>query len=106
MKTPMQELLEYIKTATTLAFLPDQIAKTIEEKYLPIEKSQIRQAIDDKELNNELLTRSEVAKIFKVSKQVIAQWEKQGIIKRIIIGKTVRFSHCDIIELITLKTNL
>lgn len=57
-----------------------------------------------KELNNELLTRSEVAQKFKVSKQVIAQWEKQGLIKRIKIGGTVRFSHCDLIELITLKT--
>jgi hypothetical protein len=51
MKTSMQELLEYIKTAHTFTFLPEQLAKTIEDKYLPIEKSQIRQAFDDGEIN-------------------------------------------------------
>ncbi len=51
MKTPMQQLLEYIKTANTFTFLPEQLAKTIEEKYLPIEKTQIRQAFDDGEIN-------------------------------------------------------
>lgn len=56
------------------------------------------------ELNNELLTRSEVADKFKVSKQVIARWEKQGIIKRVKIGGTVRFSNNDLNELITFKT--
>jgi hypothetical protein len=51
MKTPMQELLEYIKTAHTFTFLPEQLAKTIEDKYLPLEKSKIRQAFDDGEQN-------------------------------------------------------
>ena len=47
----MQELLEYIKNANALTFLPEQLAKTIEEKYLPMEKSKIRQAFDDGEIN-------------------------------------------------------
>jgi hypothetical protein len=51
MKTSMQELLEYIKTAHTFTFLPDQLAKTIEDKYLPIEERQIEQAFDDGEIN-------------------------------------------------------
>lgn len=51
MKTPMQELLEYIKNAHTFTFLPEQLAKTIEEKYLPMEKADIRQAFDDGEMN-------------------------------------------------------
>jgi hypothetical protein len=51
MKTSMQELLEYIKNAHTFTFLPEQLAKTIEDKYLPIEKAQIRQAFDDGEIN-------------------------------------------------------
>lgn len=51
MKTPMQEILEYIKNANALTFLPEQLAKTIEEKYLPMEKSKIRQAFDDGEIN-------------------------------------------------------
>jgi hypothetical protein len=51
MKTPMQQLLEYIKTAHTFTFLPEQLAKTIEDKYLPMEKSKIRQAFDDGEQN-------------------------------------------------------
>jgi hypothetical protein len=51
MKTPMQELLEYIKNAHTFTFLPDQLAKTIEDKYLPMEKSKIREAFDDGEIN-------------------------------------------------------
>ena len=46
MKTAMQELLEYIKTAHTFTFLPEQLAKTIEESYLPVEKAQIRLAFD------------------------------------------------------------
>ena len=51
MKTPIEELLEYIKNAHTFTFLPEQLAKTIEEKYLPIEKANIRQAFDDGEMN-------------------------------------------------------
>ncbi len=47
----MQELLEYIKTANALTFLPEQLAKTIEDKYLPMEKAKIREAFDDGEIN-------------------------------------------------------
>ncbi len=47
----MQELLEYIKNAHTFTFLPEQLAKTIEEKYLPMEKADIRQAFYDGEMN-------------------------------------------------------
>jgi hypothetical protein len=50
-KTAMQELLEYIKTANTFTFLPEQLAKTIEDKYLHIEERQIEQAFDDGEIN-------------------------------------------------------
>jgi hypothetical protein len=50
-KTAMQELLEYIKSANTFTFLPEQLAKTIEDKYLYIEEVQIRQAFDDGEIN-------------------------------------------------------
>lgn len=41
MKTAMQELMHYIKTVNTVTFLPEQLAKTIEEKYLEKEKEQI-----------------------------------------------------------------
>jgi hypothetical protein len=51
MKTPMQLLLEYIKTAHTFTFLPEQLAKTIEEKYLPMEKADLRNAFDNGEIN-------------------------------------------------------
>jgi hypothetical protein len=51
MKTPMQELLEYIKTAHTFTFLPEQLAKTIEEKYLPMEKLNIIETFSEGELN-------------------------------------------------------
>jgi len=47
----MQELLEYIKTAHTFTFLPEQLAKTIEEKYLPMEKADLRNAFDNGEIN-------------------------------------------------------
>ena len=47
----MQELLEYIKTADTFTFLPEQLAKTIEEKYLPMEKADLRNAFDNGEIN-------------------------------------------------------
>lgn len=49
--TPMQQLLEYIKNSNAVTFLPEQLAKTIEEKYLPIEKSTIKQAFDAGEMN-------------------------------------------------------
>ena len=51
MKTPMQKLLEYIKNANTFTFLPEQLAKTIEEKYLPMEKADLRNAFDNGEIN-------------------------------------------------------
>lgn len=51
MKTPMEHLLDYIKTANTFTFLPEQLAKIIEEKYLPMEKSDIRNAFDNGEMN-------------------------------------------------------
>jgi len=47
----MQELLEYIKTANTFTFLPEQLAKTIEEKYLPMEKLNIIETFSEGELN-------------------------------------------------------
>jgi hypothetical protein len=50
-KTAMQELLEYIKTANTFTFLPEQLAKTIEEIYLPKSKRDIRNAFNDGEQN-------------------------------------------------------
>lgn len=45
MKTAMQELLDYIKNAHTFTFLPEQLAKTIEDKYIEIEKEQIKKAM-------------------------------------------------------------
>ncbi len=47
----MQLLLEYIKTAHTFTFLPEQLAKTIEDKYLPMEKADLRNAFDNGEIN-------------------------------------------------------
>ena len=47
----MQLLLEYIKTAHTFTFLPEQLSKTIEEKYLPMEKADLRNAFDNGEIN-------------------------------------------------------
>lgn len=47
----MQLLLDYIKTAHTFTFLPEQLAKTIEEKYLPMEKADLRNAFDNGEIN-------------------------------------------------------
>lgn len=47
----MQNLLEYIKNAHTFTFLPEQLSKLIEEKYLPMEKADLRQAFDDGEMN-------------------------------------------------------
>ena len=47
----MQLLLEYIKTAHTFTFLPEQLAKTIEDKYLPMERADLRNAFDNGEIN-------------------------------------------------------
>lgn len=51
MKTALEQLIDYIKNANTFTFLPEQLIKVIEEKYLPIEKCDIRQAFDDGEMN-------------------------------------------------------
>jgi hypothetical protein len=51
MKPAMQELLDYVKNVKAFTILPEQLAKTIEEKYLHIEQIQIRQAFDDGEIN-------------------------------------------------------
>ena len=51
MKTPMEELLHYIKTAHTFTFLPEQFAAFIEKEYLPKEKSHIINSYNSGEMN-------------------------------------------------------
>jgi hypothetical protein len=51
MKTSMQELLDYVKNVHAWTLLPDQLAKTIEENYLPKSKREIRNAFNDGEQN-------------------------------------------------------
>ena len=50
-KTSMQQLLEYIKTANTFTFLPEQLAKTIEDIYLEKSRREIRDAFNNGESN-------------------------------------------------------
>jgi hypothetical protein len=50
-KTAMQELLEYVKTTNTITFLPEQLAKLIEDKYLHKSSKDIKIAFIDGELN-------------------------------------------------------
>lgn len=47
----MEELLEYIETANTFTFLPDQLAKTIQEKYLTKSIREIKDAFNAGEIN-------------------------------------------------------
>ena len=47
----MQQLLEYIKTANTFTFLPEQLAKTIEDIYLEKSRREIRDAFNNGEMN-------------------------------------------------------
>ena len=47
----MQQLLEYIKTANTFTFLPEQLAKTIEDIYLEKSRREIRDAFNNGEQN-------------------------------------------------------
>ena len=47
----MQQLLEYIKTANTFTFLPEQLAKTIEDIYLEKSRREIRDAFNNGESN-------------------------------------------------------
>jgi len=47
----MQELLEYVKTTNTITFLPEQLAKLIEDKYLSKSAKDIKNAFIDGELN-------------------------------------------------------
>jgi hypothetical protein len=58
-QTSMEELLEYIKTANTFTFLPEQLAKKIEEHYLPKSKRDIINAFNDGEQNVWNRTRDE-----------------------------------------------
>jgi hypothetical protein len=51
-KTSMQQLLEYIKTAHTFTFLPEQLAKTIEDIYLEKSRREIRDAFNNGEANS------------------------------------------------------
>ena len=50
-KTAMQELLEYVKTTNAITFLPDQLAKTIEDRYLSKSARDVKIAFIDGELN-------------------------------------------------------
>ena len=47
----MQQLLEYIKTANTFTFLPEQLAKTIEDIYLEKSRREIKDAFNNGESN-------------------------------------------------------
>ena len=47
----MAQLLAYIKNAKTFTFLPEQLVDIIENNYLPIENSVIKQAFNDGEIN-------------------------------------------------------
>jgi len=47
----MQELLEYVKTTNAITFLPEQLAKLIEDKYLYKSANDIKIAFIDGELN-------------------------------------------------------
>ena len=47
----MQQLLEYIKTANTFTFLPEQLTKTIEDIYLEKSRREIRDAFNNGEMN-------------------------------------------------------
>jgi hypothetical protein len=51
MQTPIEELLNYIKTAHTFTFLPDQLASLIEKEYLPKEKAHIIDSYNSGEMN-------------------------------------------------------
>jgi hypothetical protein len=51
MKTSMQELLDYVQNVKAWTLLPEKLAKTIEETYLPKSKREIRNAFNDGEQN-------------------------------------------------------
>ncbi|WP_050899193.1 helix-turn-helix domain-containing protein [Marinitoga piezophila] len=51
-------------------------------------------------LEDEFLTKKEVAKLLKVSEVTIYRWSKQGILKPIKIGKKVLFKRADIEKLL------
>lgn len=47
----MQQLLEYIKTSRSLTFLPEQLAKTIEDIYIEKSRREITDAFNNGEAN-------------------------------------------------------
>ena len=47
----MQDLLEYVKNTHSFTFLPDQLVKLIEDKYIPKSMRDIRDAFNNGEAN-------------------------------------------------------
>lgn len=63
----MQELLEYVKTTNAITFLPEQLAKLIEDKYLSKSAKDVKNAFIDGELN--VWNRDRDGNIFKYQDQ-------------------------------------
>jgi hypothetical protein len=51
MKTAMEQLLHYVKTTNSFTFLPEQLAKVIEDEYMPKSIRDIKTAFNDGEAN-------------------------------------------------------
>lgn len=47
-------------------------------------------------LDDDVMTRQEVADFFKVSSRTVTNWQNEGIIKPTIIGGTVRFMRSEV----------
>lgn len=53
---------------------------------------------------DELLTPTETARLLKVSKPTIWDWEKRGILKKYIIGNQVRYLRSEVLAAVLKKT--
>ena len=77
------------------------IQSTIKEEFNK------RETLTKEPENNDLLTRNEVAKIYKTSLVTLRQWEKKGIIPKPIRKRTrVLFRKSDILNIIKRKENI
>lgn len=52
---------------------------------------------------DELISPKELCKLFKISKQTIANWQNKGLLKPCKIGRSVYYKRFDLLELIDNK---
>ncbi len=99
-----------MRTETQIQFIsvtPQELAELITESV----KTQIKELVSESKKEqpkdeNELLTRNETAKFFKVSTVTISQWTKDKLITPKRMGTKVFYSKSELIEVLNKSNRL